>query len=151
MDLFGSADPAETTCRRLMNRRLTVQESRRRPARAIRHGKRGQVRRAYREVWEDWRAAPVRSSTPLCCGTPAAPGGPSRNGPPGTVGQNVKGEGVARFCPLGDRHIDVAGRRLSDIRAGGPGQGLCPFRDPGAVEADADADDGGWRRPVSVA
>ncbi|MYR14231.1 Tn3 family transposase [Streptomyces sp. SID724] len=41
------------TYRRPMNRQLTVQESRHRPARVICHGGCGQIRQAYRERQED--------------------------------------------------------------------------------------------------
>lgn len=50
-------DPVDDTYRRLMNRQLTVQESRHRLARAICHGGRGQIRQAYREGQEDQLAA----------------------------------------------------------------------------------------------
>ncbi|MFF2133602.1 hypothetical protein ACFVW1_51450 [Streptomyces olivochromogenes] len=56
-------------------------------------------------------------------------------------GQGSKDEDVARLSPLKDRHINFLGRYLFNIKAGGPGQGLRPFRDPGAVEDDADDED----------
>lgn len=55
-------------------------------------------------------------------------------------GQDIKDEDVARLSPLKDRHINLLGRYLFNITAGGPGRGLRPFRDPGAVEDDADED-----------
>jgi hypothetical protein len=53
MHLLALVDPVDDTYRRLMNRQLTVQESRHRLARAICHGGRGQIRQAYREGQED--------------------------------------------------------------------------------------------------
>lgn len=49
-----------------------------------------------------------------------------------------KDEDVARLSPLKDRHINFLGRYLFTIKAGGPGQGLRPFRDPDAMEDDED-------------
>ncbi len=53
-------------------------------------------------------------------------------------GQDIRDEGVARLSPLKDRHISFLGRCLFNIKAGGPGQGPRPFRDPEAVEDDGD-------------
>ncbi|WP_406210773.1 hypothetical protein OG331_45990 [Streptomyces sp. NBC_01017] len=50
----------------------------------------------------------------------------------------MKDEDVARLSPLKVRHIDFLGRYLFNSKAGGPGQGLCPFRDPDAAEDDED-------------
>ena len=57
MHLLAVVDPVNDTCRRLMNRQLTVRESRHRLARAICHGGRGQIRQAYREGQGDQLAA----------------------------------------------------------------------------------------------
>lgn len=46
MHLLALVDLMDDTYRRLMNRQLTVQESRHRLARAICHGDRGQIRQA---------------------------------------------------------------------------------------------------------
>lgn len=53
-------------------------------------------------------------------------------------GHDIKDEDVARLSPLKDRHINFLGRCLFNIEAGGPGQGLRPFRDPDAPEGDED-------------
>jgi TnpA family transposase len=58
MHLLALVDPMDDTYRRLMNRQLTVQESRHRLARAICHGGRGQIRQAYRDGQEDQLASP---------------------------------------------------------------------------------------------
>ncbi|GHI10201.1 hypothetical protein AQI88_39580 [Streptomyces cellostaticus] len=44
-------------------------------------------------------------------------------------GHDIKDEDVARLSLLKDRHINFPGRYLFNIKAGGPGQGLRPFRD----------------------
>jgi TnpA family transposase len=51
-------DPADDTYRRQVNRRLTVQESRHKPARDVCHGKRGTIHQAYRDGMEDQLARP---------------------------------------------------------------------------------------------
>ncbi|MGA5425185.1 hypothetical protein [Streptomyces lavendulocolor] len=50
----------------------------------------------------------------------------------------VLDEDVARLSLLKDRHINLLGRYVFNIKASGPGQGLRPFRDPGAVEGGED-------------
>ncbi|MFI8770391.1 Tn3 family transposase [Streptomyces sp. NPDC053792] len=123
-------DSVGDTYRQLMNRQLTVQESRHRLARAIRHGGRGQIRQAWREGQKDQLAAVVL----WCCGTP-----PTWMPPPATRrGLRHQDEDVARLSPLKDRHMNFPGRHLFNIKASGPGQGLRPFRDPDAVEDAAD-------------
>ncbi len=57
MYLLAVVDPVDDTYRRLMNRQLTVQESRHRLTHAICHGGRGQIRQAYREGQEHQLAA----------------------------------------------------------------------------------------------
>ncbi|WP_260476484.1 transposase [Streptomyces sp. WAC 06783] len=46
-------DPVDDTYRRQMNRQLTVQESRHKPARDVCHGKRGTIHQAHRNGTED--------------------------------------------------------------------------------------------------
>ncbi|GGN64657.1 hypothetical protein GCM10011579_034330 [Streptomyces albiflavescens] len=57
MHLAALVDPMDDTCRRLMKRQLTVQESRHRLAHAICHGGRGQIRPPYRDGQEDQLAS----------------------------------------------------------------------------------------------
>ncbi|GAA2777275.1 hypothetical protein VO63_22105 [Streptomyces showdoensis] len=57
MHLLALVDLMDDTFRRLMNRQLTVQESRHRLARAICHGGRRQIRQAYRDGQEGQLAA----------------------------------------------------------------------------------------------
>nr|WP_212764092.1 Tn3 family transposase [Streptomyces sp. I05A-00742] len=52
-DLLRVVDPVDDTYRRQMNRQLTVQESRHKPARDVCHGKRGTIHQAYRDGMED--------------------------------------------------------------------------------------------------
>lgn len=71
--LLALIDPADSTYRRAVNTQLTVQESRHRLARAIFHGRRGQIYQRYARAR---RTSSVRSAwclTPSCCGTPAIP------------------------------------------------------------------------------
>jgi Tn3 transposase DDE domain len=117
--------------RRLMNRQLTVQESRHRLARAICHGGKGQIRQAYREGQEPQLAslglvlnAGVLWNTRYLGAAVAPRAMTSRTSP-------------SRLSPLKERHIDFLGRCLFNITVGSPGQGLRPVRSPD------DAEDGG--------
>ncbi|QKZ20829.1 transposase [Streptomyces chartreusis] len=53
LHLLAVVDPVDDTCRRQMNRQLTVLESRHKLARDVCHGKRGTIRHAYRDGMED--------------------------------------------------------------------------------------------------
>ncbi|MGW0909510.1 Tn3 family transposase [Streptomyces sp. NPDC002853] len=123
----------DETYRRLMNRQLTVQESRHRLARAICHGGRGQICQAYHEG---------QGTTSLLLAGPQRGGAVGPRYPDAAVarlraeGHDMKNEGVARLSPLKDRHINFLGRYLFNIKAGGSGEGLRPFRDPDAIEDD---------------
>ncbi|WP_201452692.1 Tn3 family transposase [Streptomyces sp. HM190] len=55
-----------------------------------------------------------------------------------TEGHDIEDEDVAHLPPSEDRHVDFLGRHPFTIRAGGPGQGLRPFRNPEAAEDDED-------------
>jgi hypothetical protein len=134
MHLLALVDPVDDTYRQLMNRQLTVQESRHRLARAICHGGRGQIRPAYREGQEDQLA-------PLGLVLNAVVPWNTRYLDPAVAqlraeGHEIKDEDVARLSPLKDRHINFLGRCLFNIKASGPGQGLRPFRDPDATKDD---------------
>ncbi|SCK05027.1 Transposase and inactivated derivatives, TnpA family [Streptomyces sp. LamerLS-316] len=137
MHLLPLVDPVDGTYRRLMNRQLTVQESRLRLARAICHGGRGQIRQAYREGQEDQLAALglVLNAVALW-NTRYLDAAVVQLRAEG--GHDIKDEDVARLSPLKDRHINFLGRYLFTIKASGPGQGLRPFRDPDTVEDDKD-------------
>ncbi|MGP4003459.1 Tn3 family transposase [Streptomyces sp. 8N706] len=120
--------------RRLMNRQLTVQESRHRLARAARSAtaaaarSAGRIARARKKqlaalglvlnavvLWNtrylDAAVAQLRAE-----------------------GHEIKDEDVARLSPLKDRHINFLGRYQFNIKASGPGPGLRPLRDPDAPE-----------------
>jgi TnpA family transposase len=140
MHLLALVDPMDDTYRRLMNRQLTVQESRHRLARAICHGGRGQIRQAYRDGQEDQLAslglvlnAVVLWNTRYLDAAVAQLR---------AEGHDLKDEDVARLSPLKDRHINFLGRYQFNFAASGPGEGLRPVRDPKAIELDDD-DDGG--------
>lgn len=134
MHLLALVDPVDDTYRRLMNRQLTVQESRHRLARAICHGGRGQIRQAYREGQEDQLAAlGLVLNAVVLWNTRYLDAAVAQLR---AEGHNIKNEDVARLSPLKDRHINFLGRYLFNIKASGPGQGLRPLRDPDAVEDD---------------
>ncbi|MFD8916088.1 Tn3 family transposase [Streptomyces sp. NPDC059575] len=136
MHLLALVDPVDDTYRRLMNRQLTVQESRHRLARAICHGGRGQIRQAYREGQEDQLASlGLVLNAVVLWNTRYLDAAVARLR---AEGHDIKDEDVARLSPLKDRHINFLGRYLFNIKASGPGQGLRPFRDPEAVEDDED-------------
>ncbi|TMR93937.1 Tn3 family transposase [Nonomuraea basaltis] len=136
MHLLALVDPVDDTYRRLMNRQLTVQESRHRLARAICHGGRGQIRQAYREGQEDQLAAlGLVLNAVVLWNTRYLDAAVARLR---AEGHDIKDEDVARLSPLKDRHINFLGRYLFNITASGPGQGLRPFRDPDAIEDDED-------------
>jgi TnpA family transposase len=132
MHLLALVDPMDDTYRRLMNRQLTVQESRHRLARAICHGGRGQIRQAYREGQEDQLAALGLVLNAVVLWN-------TRNLDTAVAqlraeGHDIKDEDVARLSPLKDRHINFLGRYLFNIKASWPGQGLRPFRDQEVVD-----------------
>ncbi|MFB7579386.1 Tn3 family transposase [Streptomyces hydrogenans] len=136
MHLLALVDPVDDTYRRLMNRQLTVQESRHRLARSICHGGRGQIRQAYREDQEDQLAAlGLVLNAVVLWNTRYLDAAIAQLR---AEGQGTKGEGVARLSPLKGRHINFLGRCLFTIKASGPGQGLRLFRDPDAVADDED-------------
>ncbi|MFF2812549.1 Tn3 family transposase [Streptomyces sp. NPDC058000] len=138
MHLLAVVDPVDDTYRRLMNRQLTVQESRHRLARTICHGGRGQIRQAYREGQEDQLAAlGLVLNAVVLWNTRYLGAAVSQLR---AEGHNIKDEDVARLSPLKNRHINFLGRYLFNIKASGPGQGLRPFRDPDAAEDDEDDD-----------
>jgi hypothetical protein len=135
MHLLALVDPVGDTYRQLMNRQLTVQESRHRLARAICHGGHGQIRQAYREGQEDQLAAlGLVLDAVVLWNTRYLDAAVAQLR---AEGHDIKDEDVARLSPLKDRHI-ILGRYLFNIKASGPGQGLRPLRDPDAVEDDED-------------
>lgn len=136
MHLLALVDPVDDTYRRLMNRQLTVQESRHRLARAICHGGRGQIRQAYCEGQEDQLAAlGLVLNAVVLWNTRYLDAAVAQLR---AEGHDLKDEDVARLSPLKDRHINFLGRYLFNIKSSGPGHGLRPLRDPDTAE---DADD----------
>ncbi|MFI1868713.1 Tn3 family transposase [Streptomyces jumonjinensis] len=134
MHLLALVDPMDDTYRRLMNRQLTVQESRHRLARAICHGGRGQIRQAYRDGQEDQLAALGLVLNAVVLWN-------TRYLDAAVVqlraeGHDIKDEDVARLSPLKNAHINFLGRYLFNIASSGPAQGLRPLRDPDEVEPD---------------
>lgn len=141
MHLLALVDPMDDTYRRLMNRRLTAQESRHRLARAICHGGRGQIRQAYRDGQEDQLAALGLVLNAVVLGNTRyldAAVAQLR-----AEGHDIKDEDVARVSPLKNAHINFLGRHLFSIASFNPAQGLRPLRDPDQVDPDDEDQDQG--------
>jgi TnpA family transposase len=135
MHLLALCDPVDDTYRRRMNRQLTVQESRHRLARAICHGKRGQIMQAYREGQEDQLAALGLVLNAVVLWTTryldAAVAQLEADG------HLIEEADKARLSPLKDKHVNVLGRYT--ITPSQPARGLRPLRDPvSAEETDID-------------
>lgn len=127
MHLLALVDPMDDTYRRLMNRQLTVQESRHRLARAICHGGRGEIRQAYRNGQEDQLASlGLVLNAVVLWNTRYLPG--RRRRPASCLGPRPQGRGRGLSLPLKDRHINFLGRYKFDFAASGPAQGLRPLR-----------------------
>jgi TnpA family transposase len=130
MHLLALCDPVDDTYRRRMNRQLTVQESRHRLARAICHGKRGQIMQAYREGQEDQLAALGLVLNAVVLWT-------TRYLNAAVTQLEAEGHVIdeadkARLSPLKDKHVNVLGRYT--ITASQPARGLRPLRDPASGE-----------------
>ncbi len=128
--------PVDDPCRRQMNRQLTVQESRHKPARDICHGKRGQIMQAYREGQKDQlgalglvlnaavlrtirnldaaveqlRALPPeeRDTTSWTSTSPSSPGSGTRTSTRWAAGRPLRGERHPRFGPCRRRPAPTA-------------------------------------------
>lgn len=128
--LLALVDPTDGTYRRAINTQLTVQESRHRLARAIFHGRRGQIYQRYREGQEDQLGAlglvlnaVVLWNTRYADAAVAA----LRE-----AGQEISEADIARLSPLADQHINMLGRYAFT----GPAPvALRPLRDPAEAEA----------------
>lgn len=130
MHLVALCDPVDDTYRRRMIRQLTVQESRHRLARAICHGRRGQIMQEYREGQEDQLAALGLVLNAVVLWT-------TRNLDAAVTRLEAEGHVIdeadkARLSPLKDKHVDVLGRY--SITPSQPAQGLRPLCDPATVE-----------------
>ena len=106
--LLALIDPVDETYRRSINTQLTIQESRHRLARAIFHGRRGQIYQRYREGQEDQLGAlglvlnaVVLWNTRYTDAAIAA----LRD-----AGQEISDTDIERLSPLGDAHINMLGR-----------------------------------------
>lgn len=106
--LLALIDPIDESYRRTTHTQQTVQESRHRLARAIFHGRRGQIYQRYREGQEDQLGAlglvlnavvlwNTRYTDAVIDALRAA-------------GNRVDDADVARLSPLGDQHINMLGR-----------------------------------------
>lgn len=125
LHLLALVDPTDETYRRAINTQLTVQESRHRLARAIFHGRRGQIYQRYREGQEDQLGALglVLNAVVLWNTryTDAAVTALRE------AGQEISEKDIARLSPLGDAHINMLGRYA--FTAPTP-EGLRRLRDP---------------------
>ncbi len=131
LHLLALIDPTDESYRRSINTQLTVQESRHRLARAIFHGRRGQIYQRYREGQEDqlgalglvlnavvlWNTRYTDAAVSALC----------------DAGQELSETDIARLSPLGDAHINMLGRYA--FTAPTP-QGLRPLQDPAAGHID---------------
>jgi TnpA family transposase len=135
LHLLALCDPVDDSYRRRMNRQLTVQESCHRLARAICHGKRGNIVQAYRDGQEDQLAAlglvlnavvlwTTRYLDAVVAELEAA-------------GHVIPDTDKARLSPLRDKHLNCLGRYA--FTASQPARGLRPLRDP-ATHDDIDTD-----------
>nr|WP_256064988.1 MULTISPECIES: transposase [unclassified Streptomyces] len=136
--LLRVVDPVDDTCRRQMNRQLTVQESRHKLARDICHGKRGQIMQAYKTGQEDqlgaldlglnaavrWTTCYLDAAVEELWALPAE----ERE-------HDVLDEDIARVSPLKHANLDVLGRYNFTARV--PAAGALPLlRDPDSPELD---------------
>jgi TnpA family transposase len=140
--LLRVVDPVDDTCRRQMNRQLTVQESRHKLARDVCHGKRGTIHQAYRDGMEDQLGAlgPVLDAivlwTTRCIDAAVAQ--------LRAEGHEIRDEDIARLSPLKHRNLHLLGRY--SFRTSTPAGGvLRPLRDPDTPGLDED-DDGSEER-----
>lgn len=106
--LLALINPTDETYRRAISTQLTIQESRHRLARAIFHGRRGQVYQRYREGQEDqlgalglvlnavvlWNTRYTDAAVTVLR----------------AAGHEISETDVARLSPLGDQHINMLGR-----------------------------------------
>ena len=131
LHLLALVDPTDETYRRSINTQLTVQESRHRLARAIFHGRRGQIYQRYREGQEDQLGALglVLNAVVLWNTryTDAAVTALRK------AGQEIPEVDVARLSPLADQHINMLGRYA--FTAPAP-DGLRPLQDPAAGQVE---------------
>jgi TnpA family transposase len=125
--LLALIDPVDTTYRRSINTQLTVQESRHRLARAIFHGRRGQIYQRYREGQEDQLGAlGLVLNAVLLWNTRYTDAAITALR---DAGQEMSETDIARLSPLGDAHINMLGRYA--FTAPTP-NGLRPLREEGA-------------------
>ncbi|GGY18152.1 hypothetical protein GCM10010358_81810 [Streptomyces minutiscleroticus] len=106
--LLRVVDPVDHVYRRQMNRQLTVQESRHKPARDADHGKRGTIHQAYRDGMEDQFGALglvlnaiVLRTTKYIDATVARLK---------AAGREFREEDIARLPPLEHRNLNLLGR-----------------------------------------
>ncbi len=145
--LLRVVDPVDGTYRRQMNRRLTVQESRHKPARDVCHGKRGTIHQAYRDGTEDQLGSLGLVLNAIVLWTTRYIDAAVAQLQAG--GHQIREEDITRLSPLKHRNLNLLGRY--SFTASAPAAGaLRPLRDPDAPELDED-DEGVDERPHRVA
>lgn len=131
LHLLAVIDPIDETYRRVMNRQLTVQESRHRLARKIFFGKQGRIYQPYREGQEDQLGALGLVLNAVVLWNTRyidAAVGALR-----TAGHPASDTDIARLSPLGHKHVNMFGRYTFIPPAGGA---LRPLRDPATTDLD---------------
>jgi TnpA family transposase len=132
LHLLALCDPVDDSYRRRMNRQLTVQESRHRLARAICHGKRGNIVQAYREGQEDQLAALGLVLNAVVLWTTRYLDAALAELE--ATGHVIPDADKARLSPLKDKHLNCLGRYA--FTASQPARGLRPLRDPTTRDDD---------------
>lgn len=127
LHLIAFVDPIDPTYRRAINTQLTVQESRHRLARAIFHGRRGQIFQRYREGQEDQLDALGLVLNAIVLWNTRYTDAIIRR--LRADGQEILDADVARLSPLSDQHINMLGRYA--FTAPTPEE-LRPLHDPDA-------------------
>jgi TnpA family transposase len=117
-------------------RRVLVQlnrhEARHRLARKVFHGRRGEVRKRYREGQEDQLGALGLVVNAVCLFNSLYLDAAVRRLRAG--GEEVKEEDLARVSPLSHAHVNVLGRYAFELDESVAGGSLRPLRDPDEID-----------------
>ncbi len=120
-------DPVDDTYRLQMNRQLTVQESRHKPARDVCHGKRGTIPQAHRGGTEDQLGAlGLVLSAIVLWTTKYIDAAVAQLH---AEGHGVRDEDIARLSPLKHRNLNLLGR--DSFTASTPAASSAPAARPG--------------------
>nr|WP_241838688.1 transposase [Streptomyces sp. TSRI0281] len=133
--LLRVVDRVDDTWRRQMNRQLTVQESRHKPARDVCHGKRGTIHQPYRDGMEDRLGALGLVLHAIVLWT-------TKYIDAAVVqfqaeGHGIRDEDIARLSPLKHKNLNLLGRYSFTTSVPTAGA-LRPLRDPDSPGLDED-------------